>query len=443
MRFIQEKQNILLHSPLMDAEAFFRVQKYPGQITGNLHHSMIRIPRKLAYLLHHNAAYISPAIDAFYLRDPISLRPLQTSDKSKLTFPPEDFITASVAFTKVGFAQARSQQFTRPLLWQSILSIGNDSKSNEEAAMGMKVTCGFEMMLSDPHNMDNSFVREINLLLDDLATDLDHLPSNEEISLWDNREDDDSWLDIDFQQFEDELMGNHSKDQGRATHGFGDRVAQENLRKIVTKFEDFLNDNSAGLDGAELDPMDGEGDGSEDEITSDETESDEEDEGISFDEDQFSRMMKEMMGMPMDTADKADCQSSLDDAYDDLPIGGSSRQEIESGNESGNESGIREVMNAMQLELTNAGVFQENSERKLDTILPQSQARSVESKGPESPVMDPTEESDAEDARVDVDYNLAKNLLESFKSQHGMAGPGGNLLGLLGVRLPRDENDDQ
>lgn len=38
--------------------------------------------------------------------------------------------------------------------------------------------------------------------------------------------------------------------------------------------------------------------------------------------------------------------------------------------------------------------------------------------------------------------NLARNLLESLKSQAGMAGPGGNLMGMLGLgMLPRDEDD--
>lgn len=43
---------------------------------------------------------------------------------------------------------------------------------------------------------------------------------------------------------------------------------------------------------------------------------------------------------------------------------------------------------------------------------------------------------------VDVDLNLAKNLLESFRSQAGLPGPGGNLLSRLGIVLPRDDDDD-
>lgn len=437
LRYIQENQSALLHSPLIEAEAFFRVRKFPKQITENLHHSLIRIPRKLAYILNQNASCISPAIEAFYLRDPISLRPLQTSDRSKLIFPPEDLVTVSVRFTKVGFAQLRSQEFPFPAPWQSQSSLHNDSKPSERVEVGMKVTCGFEMMLSDPHNMDNSSVREINLLLDDVTSGQDHLPSDTEISHWENKEDDDGWLDIDFQQFEDELTGRSSSDQARAAHGFGNRGAQENLRKIVARFEDFLNDDSAGLEGAEVDIMDRDDDDSDDGRTSDDTDSDGEDKGISFDEDQFSRMVREMMGMPSNKADYIDPQSSSEDDSDDLQTRRSNAQVVESDG----EGSIREVMKAMAVELADAGVFETNQGSNLKENVPQTQSRSSELRAPEIPKMTPGQESDTDD--VEIDYNLAKNLLESFKSQHGAAGPGGNLLGLIGVRLPRDEDDSQ
>ncbi|KAF8944685.1 hypothetical protein BGZ47_003910 [Haplosporangium gracile] len=53
---------------------------------------------------------------------------------------------------------------------------------------------------------------------------------------------------------------------------------------------------------------------------------------------------------------------------------------------------------------------------------------------------DEVEEMDQE--IVDLDLNLAKNLLESFKSQGGLPGPGGNLLSRLGIILPRDDEDE-
>ncbi|KAG0367397.1 hypothetical protein BGX24_003238, partial [Mortierella sp. AD032] len=52
------------------------------------------------------------------------------------------------------------------------------------------------------------------------------------------------------------------------------------------------------------------------------------------------------------------------------------------------------------------------------------------------------EEEEMDQEMVDLDLNLAKNLLESFKSQGGLPGPGGNLLSRLGIVLPRDDDDD-
>ena len=37
---------------------------------------------------------------------------------------------------------------------------------------------------------------------------------------------------------------------------------------------------------------------------------------------------------------------------------------------------------------------------------------------------------------VDVDFNLVKNLLDSYSSQGGEAGPASNILSSLGVHVP-------
>ncbi|KAG0335224.1 hypothetical protein BG000_007691 [Podila horticola] len=60
-------------------------------------------------------------------------------------------------------------------------------------------------------------------------------------------------------------------------------------------------------------------------------------------------------------------------------------------------------------------------------------------------VLPSDDEEDHQEASevVDMDLNLAKNLLESFKSQGGLPGPGGNLLSRLGIVLPRDEESEE
>ena len=42
---------------------------------------------------------------------------------------------------------------------------------------------------------------------------------------------------------------------------------------------------------------------------------------------------------------------------------------------------------------------------------------------------------------VDVDFNLVKNLLDSYTSQGGGAGPTSNILRSLGVHIPDHEQD--
>ena len=51
------------------------------------------------------------------------------------------------------------------------------------------------------------------------------------------------------------------------------------------------------------------------------------------------------------------------------------------------------------------------------------------------------EKEDDEFTPIDADFNLVKNLLESYSSQQGLPGPASNLLGLMGLQLPKDSND--
>jgi hypothetical protein len=44
---------------------------------------------------------------------------------------------------------------------------------------------------------------------------------------------------------------------------------------------------------------------------------------------------------------------------------------------------------------------------------------------------------------VDINLNLVKNLLESFKSQEGLPGPVSNIFNRLGNVLPKDEEEEE
>ena len=428
LQFIQSRPSGLLHSPEIESEAFYRLQKYPKQIQESLHHALVTLPRKLAYILHDKAAYVSPAVEAFYLRDPIALRQLQAPGPTGLEFPPLDLVTTSVKFTKVGYAQLKSQQFVAPASWAAARSTQIDLKSQEMAEMGMKITCGFEMLISDPQNQDRKAVREIRILLDDLGAGEDDLPSDAEIRSWVQREDDETWLNINFEEFEKELNGRGRQSSAGMNGGFGNKGAQENLRKMVSRFEDFLNDDTAGAEGAEfLDEMDQD----DDESTRSDSDAEGEDRDVSFDEGEFARMMREMMGMPTELATAPDSKLPGNGVF---PQG--KRVTGVSSTEEG-ELGVRQAMHEIEEELRDAGAldlnespnYQETRQRKAIYANSSSTGQSDASADGEK----------AEEGEVDIDFNLAKNILESFKSQGGLSGPGGNLMGLMGTHLPRDE----
>ncbi|KAM5388925.1 hypothetical protein ACJA88_000789 [Fusarium oxysporum] len=306
---IKTKRDALVHSGFVEAEAFYRLEKYPGQISESLHHSLITIPRKLAYILHSLPKSVAPAVEEFYLRDPIALKRV-ISPTQPFTFPPEDLITISVRFSKVLFAQLRSQRFDAPPSWSEVLRKAQKEAPSGEADkimarldIGMKLTCGFEMLA----------------------------------------------------------------------------VKAEKSKSRVDK-------------------------------------------EVSFDEEEFAKMMREMMGLPStdsstNTAKKAATQPNP-------PVIDEEDEEIQ------------KLTTEFEAELNEHGAL------KLDPVEKQPRLKDATQKGGESSLADIKEEEENSEEEVDIDYNLAKNLLESFKSQAGMAGPTGNLLGMMGFQLPRDEEDE-
>lgn len=462
LRFIEQTPQDLEISPYVEDEAFHRLREYPGAISASLHNAMISIPRKLAYVLHHDPAYISPAIEAFYLRDPVAVRPLTTKDLSTLNFAPEDFVTVSVRFSKVGYAQLRSQVFNAPPAWTGVLPRLKDPK----VEMGMKLTCGFEMLIADPQNQDKRAVREIKLLLNDLENGDDALPDDKTVISWPQIEDDEKWLDIDYNDFEDELSGRARQkgESGAKGNGFGDANAQENLRKMVSRFEDFMKDDEAGIDGvddADSDDDDDDDDDNQDDDANSEPSSTGEDKEGSFDEAEFERAMKEMMGMPPDEIEKSGLlEEARRLAVEDAEAGG--EMNIDEDEE------VKKMMALMEKELKSHGALDLNSsgatkssKGKKNAVTRSQKPEKTVHFGPERPpgmtVAKSTRAEDIADEELghgdeelssddeehnDIDLDLAKNMLEAFKGQAGMSGPAGNLMRQMGINLPRDEDSD-
>ena len=451
LKWIADPNKSLQHSKKVEVQAFSRLQSYPQQIQGSQHHGLVVTPRKVAYLLHSKPSYVSPAVEAFYLRDPIAMKPLRSKDSNPLLFPPSDLVTMSVAFTKVGFAQLRGQEFAAPPAWAAIVRRAGSEKRQSQLEIGMKLTCGFEMLFSDMHNQDNRHVREMKMLLDDLDTDDAQLPSDEEIRDWGTRDDDDRWLDIDYQEFDKELGGKGNADQPGRGSGFGDQGTQQNLRKIVQQFEHFLQDE-------DLDDMDDD---------DDDTDSDhgiDSDSGIDSatsinagsaptnnEEDEFTAMMREMMGMPPNVMKEMMTNSDIKQPRHSRNLDKTAvtqdSAETDSASEADGED-IRHVMEQTEQELREAGALDLHSQVEPSEAL---QPGKITSKGrvpkaqtlskvaAHAPQRGNSVKTDTDDAVIDE--NLIRNLMQSMRNQAGMTGPASNLMSAMGSDENAEDED--
>lgn len=456
LSLIKSNSTALIHSPQIEAEAFYRLRKYPAAIAETMHTAKVILPRKLAHVLRATPSSISPAVEAFHLRDPIAMRPLQAKSGSSLSFLPGDMVIMSVKFAKVGFAQLKSQEFVPPKSWQDIMQSNTSAGEAERARMGMKVTCGFEMLIADRQNQDKQSVREIRLLLDDLDSGEETLPLDREVAEWPDTEDDEKWLDVNFEAFEQELSGRAGAGDdtvGREdirSGAFGDANAQDNLRRIVQQFEHFLNDEQAGPEGAE-DDMDYDDDDEDDE-DSDPNGSDDagEDKDASFTEDDLALMMKQMMGMPPSMTEGRVHEVAHDGALDkqEKPIRSSKNQR--------DTSEAHQVSTTVGPKPDGRSPFDHGDDGEDDTAAIQELVAGMEAELKAAGALDLSDSSNhirkklahgegasaADVSEDDARYLLAANMLESFKSQAGQAGPAGNLMASMGVRMPRNEDDE-
>ncbi|KAF1844086.1 SGT1 family protein-like protein Sgt1 [Cucurbitaria berberidis CBS 394.84] len=408
------------HYPKVEKEAFHRLNGYPAAISENQHHATLPLPRKVAHILHISPPYIAAIVEAFYLRDPISVRLLQPEQsKTPLTFPPEDFVDVSVRFTKVLYAQLLGQQWSPPGSWDSALeTLTKSGKPSEKAEMGIKMSAGIQMLISHSLYASRKPTREIALLLEDLENGDDTLPTDAEIDSWPKRSDDEGWLNIDFSEFEKELDG-----KGGGKEAFGDKTAQENLRKMVERFNSFLADDETGIEGADggLDPMDKDNDSDAAERGWDDPE--ETDAEFAEYEAAYSKFIT------LSAAEKA----LLTDEARELALAQDAEKE--------EDDEIQKLTDMMEAELFSHGALNVNPKHSRESgqgLLGNDKGKG---KAKLEEIDEEGEETDDDDI-LDEDYNLADNMLKAFKNQAGMAGPAGNMMKLMGVQFPQDKDDE-
>lgn len=459
LSIISAHPEAVLASESIQAAVGRRISGYPEKIEASLHRAHCFLPAGIVAVLKQRPRLVSAAVQAFYLRDPIDLRACRVFR----TFLPETRIMASVTFTKCLYAQLVQQKFAPDR--RSGYGLPPPSHPQYRAyELGMKLAHGFEILCSkcSPYFSDSrkplvtasplwaSFLEslrrndyfkglmegsaqyqerlemaknyfqlsihrpesslamspgeEILTLLQTLPFDIEELKT-EEADL--PPEDDDQWLDLSPDQLDQLLQDTAGKKEPQPGP---QKEEQQNydVGQVSDSMKAFISKVSTHK-GAELprDPSEA---------------------PITFDEDSFLNYFDKILGTKPHESDSDDPDEDDFECLDSDDDLGFEAQESESLK--GALGSLKSYMAQMDQELAHTSMGKSFSTRKQLNKDPPSQIANDNSDEEDSGAGDCTVEA------VDVDLNLVSNILESYSSQAGLAGPASNLLHSMGVRLP-------
>ncbi|XP_006837533.1 PREDICTED: protein SGT1 [Chrysochloris asiatica] len=469
LNIIQTHPEEILASESIRAAVTKRIDGYPEKVQASLHRAHCFIPAGIAVVLKQRPRLVAAAVRAFYLRDPYDLRACRTFK----TFLPDTRIMTSVTFTKCLYAQLSQQIFIPDRRSGYELPLPSHPQHRAHR-LGMKLAHGFEILCSksSPHvsnskesltatsplwagfldslkkneyfkglmegsveyqeklemakdyfqlsvNQPESSLavspgEEILTLLQTTPFDIEDL-KKEEASL--PPEDDDQWLDVSPAQLRQLLKEDTAKRESE--HIAKEEEPNYDLTQVSESMKAFISKVSTHK-GAELPREPSEA-------------------PITFDADSFVDYIDKILGpKPLESdsddlddedADDLDDEDSddldhedsesLDSDDDFVDLEAHDPEEVESLK--GILSNLKSYMAQMDQELAHTSIGKSFATQK--QVGPLSQATN--------------HSSDEEDSgAVDVDLNLVSNILESYNSQAGLAGPASNLLQSMGVQLP-------
>ncbi|CAK4076188.1 unnamed protein product [Aphanomyces euteiches] len=362
-------------SPALDAIVLDRLSvAQTHSMETNRHVIQCRLPHDAAVVFQALPHCIAYAVEAFYYREPTeSTRICRLMDK----FPPQAkrYVTTMIPLTRCMYAQVKQQQFAPPKPFQPFMPPADDP-SFSSAEMGMKLTCGLELLCESrmKNHQDIAWADLIDGVLREEKT-FDPVPLRPD--------DDDSWLYVSPEGLESMLAQAESK--LKQVDNAGAETGGEELQSMATLFNNFVHEMS-DYEGVAKDPL-----------TADE---------VSFDMDSLLNILKgeQVAGMGA-------TEPSVDDyVYE------SDDDEEEDTYDDHEDAAMDEMMREMDEELAQSNLAK--SFARPDDMLGDGSAATTKSSDPIKP--------------VDVDFNLVANLLESFAAQEGVAGPVSNMLRDMG-----------
>ncbi|KAL1128944.1 hypothetical protein AAG570_013478 [Ranatra chinensis] len=462
LNMIKSNPELTRASPEVQDAIQSRIKGYPDKILELLHQTIAYVPAGVAALLKERPSLIAPAVTAFCHRDPIDMR----ACRAMRYFPPETRVMTQVKMTRCLYAMLLHHKYSpdRRTGWHLPPPTSPEYLAH---SIGVKLACGFEILVSQCKGNDGSadllndrgWLRYKQSLTDKgyfkgllegsqeykrlekegmeyyrssmvyaqpaVGQVVLDLLNNLDIDLEEMRKagsslpppDDDSWMEISAEELEKSL-----------TERYGTRP-ECGTSEIPNKLNSFLG-HISGIEGVEHPHVNKDGvplrpkrGTKKQNASSDETTRDEDNNRISLDQEAFSCAVQNILDfvVPEDSWD-LESEGSGMSAYEDeiemdLSRKRTTRRSEERNGSEGETNELKQYMDQMDRELAN-------------TTMGQSFHKKLSNKGMEDSF------SDIESFEpVDIDMNALRNIMESYQSQMGGAGPASNLLGPMGVRL--------
>lgn len=442
-----------------------RIEILPELSQSNTHCAYCYVPVEVKFVLDQKPSLISPVVQAFYGRDPVDMKACRTMDQFSL----KTRLLSRIRFTRCLYAQLSQQPFKpdRRSEWTLPPVTDPHFKAHE---LGLKLACGFQILCkrSGERQVDSKVKDEPNgpkwerfhaclseqgyfkgeiegsklyqdllkkakqqfsenfmtqnrsdpgqiilTMLKDAVIDMEKMKAEELLP-----EDDDSWLNLTEQDLE-EMLSKYSDLNSRKT-GRGTRTNTPNhtepsvdLDSVTRTFKSFV-DKVSSYKGAEFpgDPEEGD---------------------VQFDADSFMDTVGNLLGHGVRHQDE-ESDSDADD--EDMDFSSEDENDTNPGVEentclSEDDKEMKTVMEQMDSELAQTSIG-ESFEKKGKLA---EGTRQTQTNHPGE-----LQDDSDEDTPVDVDFNLVKNILESFSTQQGLAGPASNILNSMGVWLPPNKD---
>ena len=394
-----KKSNLLEYSTQMNKKLMDTIGGLPKTAEDNIHLARVVFPNaRIASLFHLHPQLISRVVYAYYTRTPGQIkRASRYISDTKLY---EKAIVTNVRFSKAYFAMLKAQRNEPPPSLMPFIHEAVDGDTGKYGPdpldYGIKITIGLAIILS-AENVDTVWgQKEVKEAWDTSQWATGDITGWEENKL---EPDSEKWLSIDPDSLETDGDGENTTAQ---------EPSEKMVSEMVEKLKVFIQDEDAGILGAEY-RVSKEGVINSDESSEDEQEDDDDDDeynDVELDDEEFWRMLGQRHDKRAAKLSREKNENNDNNDGDGL------------GDDDEDED---EDFNAIEKALDKELSLLIGRERRADGII---------------------DSEDEEDDDVEIDENLARNLMESLQAGFGeQAGsnPAENILKSIGINFPPEK----